>query len=81
MPFSLGKEAETASMMTLHSELSPRSSRDGLSSLAGAQGAANEDEPITKDEPKRPDLETFVTAPEVVTMPSLENGHAKISVA
>lgn len=81
MPFSLGKEAETASMMTLHSDLSPRSSRDGLSSLAGVEGAANKDEPITKDEPKRPDLDTFVTAPEVLTIPTIENGHAKIPVA
>ena len=72
MPFSLDKEAETASMMTLQSEMSPPSGPRPVSPIGPLKAPSTEllernvDEGVTssKDrETQRPDLETFVTAP------------------
>lgn len=73
MPFTLNKEAETASMMTLNSAalspaatprpMSPQDSKSGVLSLSSADGQAREED-YSAPKPERPGLESFVTANE-----------------
>lgn len=62
LPFSLNKDADTASMMTLNSAVTPMDSSKQLSTESTAVGnTQDEDATPTKE---RPGIETFVTADE-----------------
>ena len=91
MPFSLGKEADTASMVTLHSEAGPApesrpmsSNRSLLEPSKLQQSTPAEEEDLDLSTPlagpQRPGMETFVTAAEELPLVKSEISDAKTMV-